>query len=175
MWKSIRKIIREAIEETGLFLDQDEINEILKGYLEAALWTEEERLGQDVEDMNRIISNHNEEDEMSELDKLLMIADRLNKNTIEEFTVEDIDPDSLIQTYLDIKKFISEAGEEACQEAINENGLERLGHDIWLTRNHHGAGFLDHWYDNEDILDGAAKKIGSTDLYIGDDMKLHFS
>ena len=76
---------------------------------------------------------------------------------------------------MDIKQFLSLAGDSVI-EAIEDNGLERLGHDIWLTRNGHGAGFFDHSYDdeNEKRLISAAKSLKEVDLYINDDMKLSF-
>ncbi|NBX97408.1 hypothetical protein EBQ81_00890 [bacterium] len=45
------------------------------------------------------------------------------------------------------------------------------GHDFWLTRNGHGAGFWDgDWRQPEaDRLDAAAKAFGSFDLIAGDD------
>jgi len=47
----------------------------------------------------------------------------------------------------------------------------RAGHDFWLTRNGHGAGFWDGcWGDKvgRELTD-AAHVYGSSDLYIGDD------
>ena len=61
---------------------------------------------------------------------------------------------------------------------IDEPGLpwrgeiewEALGHDLWLTRNGHGAGFWNRDLgDLGDALTEAAKRQGSHDLYIGDD------
>lgn len=51
--------------------------------------------------------------------------------------------------------------------------LPRHGHDFWLTRNGHGAGFWDRGYgDSGDKLTAAAKAFGSQDIYVGDDGKL---
>lgn len=49
------------------------------------------------------------------------------------------------------------------------------GHDFWLTRNGHGAGFWDgDWPEPAaTALDNAAKAFGSCDLYVGDDGKIH--
>ena len=52
---------------------------------------------------------------------------------------------------------------------------EQLGHDLWLSRNGHGAGFFDRGYD-EDVekkLEDAARLLKGTDLYVGDDGKIH--
>ena len=46
------------------------------------------------------------------------------------------------------------------------------GHDFWLTRNHHGAGFWDRDCLPEDAgqrLTDAAHEFGECDLYVGDD------
>ncbi len=83
--------------------------------------------------------------------------------------------DSKIQAYIDIKSFIKLAGADAVAEAIQENGADHLGHDIWLTRNGHGAGFFDRSYQFEDALVAAARAIKSVDLYISDSGQLVFS
>lgn len=55
--------------------------------------------------------------------------------------------------------------------------FQQAGHDFWLTRNGHGAGFWDgDWAEPAGIeLDKLSKSFGETDLYVGDDKKLHFS
>lgn len=131
-------------------MKQEDINEILKGYIEAALWTEEERL-------------HDE--------KIMVIGKKI---PFASFKYNDVDTDSVIDAYNDIKTFIKNAGDDAVQEAIDEKGLYQLGMDIWLTRNGHGSGFFDHFYDNEEMLMSAAKSLNSKDIYFGDDGKLHF-
>jgi hypothetical protein len=55
---------------------------------------------------------------------------------------------------------------------------EQMGHDLWLTRNGHGAGFWDRYYGGDlyevgQRLTLAAKAYGSSDVYVGDDGKLH--
>lgn len=51
---------------------------------------------------------------------------------------------------------------------------EQVGHDFWLTRNHHGAGFWDRnlgeWGEK---LTKAAHSFGEVDLYVGDDGRVH--
>lgn len=47
---------------------------------------------------------------------------------------------------------------------------EKAGHDFWLTRNGHGAGFWDgDWPKHGDELTEAAKSYGEFELYVGDD------
>jgi hypothetical protein len=52
---------------------------------------------------------------------------------------------------------------------------ERAGHDFWLTRNRHGAGFWDgDWPgDAGKRLTAASHAYGPVDLYVGDDGLIH--
>lgn len=53
-------------------------------------------------------------------------------------------------------------------------GAEQFGHDFWLTRNRHGAGFWDRGLgDLGDTLTERAHVYGESDLYVGDDGNLH--
>ena len=189
MKSNIRTLIRKVISENfssmideievaqGLDLSQDDLNEILKGYLEAALWTEEERLKDDYDSEYGYNEDeyNDDDDEESELDKLIRIQTQFNAKPFESFVTEDLEGDSKVQAYLDIKKFIQLAGKDAVEEAINDQGLFRLGMDIWLTRNGHGSGFFDHSYDYEKELMDAGHSLKSVDLYITDDLTLAFS
>lgn len=51
---------------------------------------------------------------------------------------------------------------------------EQAGHDFWLTRNGHGAGFWDRGLDaiGQQLTD-MAHSYGSCDLYIGDDGNIY--
>ena len=50
----------------------------------------------------------------------------------------------------------------------------QVGHDFWLTRNHHGAGFWDRGLgERGDILTKLAHPYGESDLYVGDDGKVY--
>ena len=57
----------------------------------------------------------------------------------------------------------------------SERVAAMAGHDFWLTRNGHGAGFWDgDWPEPAaTILDGASKAAGSCDLYVGDDGRIY--
>ena len=50
------------------------------------------------------------------------------------------------------------------------------GHDFWLTRNHHGAGFWDGDLPDAigDALTEAAEAAGEVWPYIGDDWRIYF-
>lgn len=48
------------------------------------------------------------------------------------------------------------------------------GHDFWLTRNGHGAGFWDgDWPIHGEALTLASKAFSEVYLYVGDDGKIH--
>ena len=81
----------------------------------------------------------------------------------------------------DVERFLIEA-EDAIREAadkmekpLNADFAESLGHDLWLSRNGHGAGFWDgDWPEGPaEKLEEAAKSRGSSDLYVGDDGDLY--
>ena len=47
---------------------------------------------------------------------------------------------------------------------------EQTGHDLWLTRNRHGAGFFDRGLgERGERLTRAAQALGERTLYLGDD------
>ena len=59
---------------------------------------------------------------------------------------------------------------------IDLSGIEpeQLGHDLWLTRNYHGAGFWDRGLGEiGDKLTELAHSYGVITLYIGDDGKIY--
>lgn len=62
-----------------------------------------------------------------------------------------------------------ETGEVVCGPDFDEH--ERAGHDFWLTRCGHGAGFWDgDWPEPfAQQLTDAAHAFGNVDLYVGDD------
>lgn len=50
----------------------------------------------------------------------------------------------------------------------------QAGHDFWLTRNGHGAGFWDRGLGEVgEKLTAASKHYGSCDLIVGDDGQIH--
>ena len=172
-------INEQTISKDSISILPEDLNEILSGYIEAALWTEEERLNDESKEIYGGVDNDDDDESDESEDEIRfmrIMKDNYAKKSIESFSREDIDPNSLIKAYTDIKQFIKLAGNSVI-EAIEDNGYSRLGMDIWLTRNGHGAGFFDHSYDyeNEQKLMSAGKSLGTVDLYINDHMKLSFS
>jgi len=81
--------------------------------------------------------------------------------------IQDFAPETSKALIADLEAFI-----EANADDIALSGLtgEAVGHDFWLTRNSHGAGFWDRGLDwLGDRLTAACKPYGSVDLYVGDD------
>jgi len=57
-------------------------------------------------------------------------------------------------------------------DAISHD-LSQAGHDFWLTRNHHGAGFWDGDWETGDELTKASHAFGEVNLDVGDDGKIY--
>lgn len=105
--------------------------EILEGYLEAALWAEEDEIGP---------SN-----------------------------VYDISDESRNKANEDVLEFMNKAGDLL-------NGIEpsQIGHDLWLTRNGHGAGFWGRGLGEVgEQLSEIAKEMGEKFVYRGDDGEIY--
>ena len=95
------------------------------------------------------------------------------------FGVDDISPEAMEHITKDCTDFY---------ESFNSlwDDDEGAGHDFWLTRNGHGAGFWDGDYEEEGELEGVAipdvgdfltekcKELRGVDVYIGDDGKIYF-
>lgn len=90
------------------------------------------------------------------------------------YSADDIAPETLARMVADCAKF--QSGDAKIAACIG-NRCERAGHDFWLTRNGHGAGFWDgDWPEpDSDYLTTAAHSFGEFDLYVGDDCKIHGS
>ena len=61
-------------------------------------------------------------------------------------------------------------------EQATDNNMANAGHDLWLTRNRHGAGFWDRYYGKNPVyrnamreLTDAAHAYGECCAYVGDD------
>jgi hypothetical protein len=129
------------------------MDKFTEAYIEAALWSS---MGDDDEPLDR------------------------------NYDASDLTPETLEKIVQDCTKFQEDNAETLAEcEALDEAGdwahsgrcsvLESAGHDLWLTRNGHGAGFWDgDWPERlDDKLDASAKSFGEVDLYIGDDGLLY--
>lgn len=97
---------------------------------------------------------------------------------LDDYTIDDIDPASLAKLREYALDFFT-----ANRELFGLH-YDQAGHDFWLTRNGHGAGFWDRGNlyldeetgeDNGRKLTDAAHAYDGCDLYIGDDGKIYAS
>lgn len=92
-----------------------------------------------------------------------------------DFSIEDFSTQAVESAKQEISDFLSllEAENILWEESL---GKDQFGHDFWLTRNHHGAGFWDRGLGElGKKLTEWAHSYGSSDVYLGDDEKIHFS
>lgn len=100
-----------------------------------------------------------------------------------KYSPSDLSPEALERIAEDCRAFQEQNGETIraaietgkvrCGPDFDEYG--RAGHDFWLTRKGHGAGFWDgDWPEPfASKLTGSARCWGECNLYVGDDGKLH--
>ena len=90
-----------------------------------------------------------------------------------DYGISDFAPEAL-DAAIKVAADFQESNEDDLDETSGDS--EQHGHDFWLTRNGHGAGFWDRGYGPVgDRLTKAAKAYGSEDIYVGDDGLLYFS
>jgi hypothetical protein len=89
----------------------------------------------------------------------------LDKN----YTIDDLSVSAVNCATVDCDQFREKAG--SLLDGIDDS---QAGHDFWLTRNRHGAGFWDRGLGEVgEQLTKIAQQLGSVDLYVGDDGKIH--
>lgn len=126
-----------------------EVREFIRHYLSAALWSSHDYRSDEDSD-----SYHPDAGEFME----------------ETFEVTDLDPRCVADVRADAFSFLrqcTEQGIDLRSVGNREPGcsvLARHGHDLWLTRCGHGAGFWDRGYGPVgDRLSDIAKHMGSRD------------
>lgn len=87
------------------------------------------------------------------------------------YGVESIAPATLEKMKADCEKFCDDNLQVLTElDDKGSHSFELSGHDFWLTRNGHGAGFWDRGLGVAgDTLSTAASEFGEFTLYIGDD------
>lgn len=126
--------------------DLSKLDDFTRSYLETALWSSTVTTGE--RDDEPLDENHDLSD--------------LAQSVVDEAITDCADFRSNSATQL------AEAYE------IRGYNERKAGHDFWLSRNGHGAGFFDE--GNEecwDKLQDAARHYGAVDLYIGDDGQIY--
>ncbi len=83
-------------------------------------------------------------------------------------TINDIAWEAVIQAAKDVDAFMAAC--DFLDLGHDGHGYESVGHDLWLTRNGHGAGYWDGDYPvHGNGLTTLARGMGEVDLYVGDD------
>lgn len=87
--------------------------------------------------------------------------------------ISDISTEVINSSKKDIESFYEKAEKENIE--VTKYTAEDIGHDFWLTRCGHGAGFWDGDYEEEDgeALTKISKEFGNKEPYIGDDGKVY--
>lgn len=85
------------------------------------------------------------------------------------YNADDIAPETL-------KKMIADCTAFQKDNDLEGYGDSQAGHDFWLTREGHGAGFWEEDHGTPEQcakLEAAAKAFGEFNLYVGDDGRIH--
>lgn len=92
------------------------------------------------------------------------------------FDVDNLSDEITNKAFADCRLFWDRA-KQYLNENLTEKMLSRIGHDLALTRNRHGAGFWDspevYGKQNAEILTDISHSFPEVCLYIGDDKKLY--
>jgi hypothetical protein len=96
----------------------------------------------------------------------------------DNYDIDNFDPAALQQIKKDCAEFQAKANLDEIQigSTTDSSSIEtRAGHDFWLTRAGHGAGFWDgDWpVPHGDRLTNLATSFGNIDVYVGDEGNLH--
>jgi hypothetical protein len=90
------------------------------------------------------------------------------------YTRDDIAPEALASMREDVENFCDDALDTDATQGVSEIPDSQIGHDFWLTRNGHGAGFWDRGLGKlGDDLTALCRPYGESDLYVGDDGKVY--
>ena len=91
----------------------------------------------------------------------------------DKYSITDLSPETLQSMIDDCRSFRDDAAEELAASGLDD---ERAGHDFWLTRNRHGAGFWDEGLGPVGkALTDKAQAYGEYDLIEGGDNMIHGS
>jgi hypothetical protein len=91
---------------------------------------------------------------------------------------DEFAPEAVTRLRAEVETFTAAVG-DALDLALDLEGKDEgdIGHDLWLTRNRHGAGFWDGDWPMPFSVDfhGAANALGECDIYRGDDGLLYLA
>jgi len=155
----------------------DKLDTFTNAYITAALFTSTDNLTYNHGDKKDEFDPEYDDDEKSG------VEDNGGEPLDKKYTINDIDLKTLIKMVKDCREF-KKKYEELYESAGWDD--EQAGHDFWLTRNGHGAGFWSRdssELNNSDLfqqggdeaieqvgklLTKAAKSYGEYNLYLGD-------
>jgi hypothetical protein len=102
---------------------------------------------------------------VSYIEALWSSMDEMDAN----YGISDLAPETLERKKADCATFQQQNWDDI------QDDVARAGHDFWLTRNHHGAGFWDgDWpEDVDEKLTEASHSWGEVDLCVGSDGRIH--
>ena len=86
------------------------------------------------------------------------------------FALDDLSSELMSRVERDCAMFVR------LNEKLIDGNWKLAGHDFWLTRNGHGAGFWDGGYWSKEAgerMTQSSNLFGEVDLYVGDDGKLY--
>ena len=104
----------------------------------------------------------------------------------DEHPLHGINENDSVDDHFDLTDFTVRALRKACEDcdafqATHDDDLcdedsETAGHDFWLTRNGHGAGFWDGDYESDkgERLTKACEVFGELYIWVNEDGKLDF-
>ena len=99
------------------------------------------------------------------------LAAALWTNEFDNYSIKDFDKKSIEKAEEDLNDFISYVELDGAD--LSQISYEMIGHDFWLTRNHHGTGFWDRGLgDLGNKLTEWCDKFGEQHCDIGDDGKV---
>lgn len=97
------------------------------------------------------------------------------------YSLDGFAPEALLRAIKDCAEFEENNAADIRDGATGHNPnsaiVAQAGHDFWLTRNGHGAGFWDgDWSEPQaSRLTEASDAFGEVNLYVGDNGRLYFS
>lgn len=92
-------------------------------------------------------------------------TDEAGRRIDDQYDADDLSLDARSEMAADCEAFVN-----ANLADLARIDASQAGHDFWMSRNGHGAGFWDRGHGEVgNRLHKAAKVYGSQDLYVGDD------
>ena len=95
----------------------------------------------------------------------------------QDFNIFDVADSARKQIKSECEDFLKREDVSSIAEKWEGEEYQRAGHNFFLTRNHHGAGFWDgDWPETDaEVLTKASHQAGSSEPYVGDDGEIYFS